>query len=485
MQVHVQNRFKGIVRRWRALAPVCTAWLLAWWLCACASGENHPVAASNAPADAPVRPPNILLVYADDLGFGELGCQGQTLIATPHIDRLVARGRRYTQAYTGAPVCAPARCMLLTGRASGEAQVRDNLELPGEGQQPLAAGTPTLPGALRAAGWATALVGKWGLGPVGSSGDPRAQGFDRFFGYACQRHAHDHSPAWLREDDRKVELAPGTYAPDLFLERALDFVRTRGDERPFFLMYATTIPHMAMEVPEDSLAEYRGRFEETPYTGGKGYTPHPTPRAAYAAMITRLDRDIGALLAELERRGELERTLVVVTSDNGPTHDVGGVDTSFFDSTGGLRGRKGSVHEGGLRVPLIVAGPGVAQGLSDRIVVGWDLAGTLLELCDAPSIGGEGVSFASELSSGVGEPRAPVAWHFPGYGGQRAARMGRWKAVQRGLAKDADAAIELYDLDADPGESRDLAARHPDVVDAARRLWRERSESPVAAWNLP
>ncbi len=473
VQAYVMKRLKAVLRgpvpRW--LRP--SAGLVTCLFVACVAGPASSV------ADEAARPPNVLLVCADDLGLGELGCQGQTRIATPHIDALAARGRRYAQAYSGAPVCAPSRCMLLTGRSSAMAQVRDNRELPGEGQQPLVAGTPNLARALRAQGYATALVGKWGLGPVGSSGDPRAQGFERFLGYACQRHAHDHTPAWLWEDERRVELAPGTYAPDLFLSRALDFVRTRGDERPFFLMYATTIPHMALEVPEDSLTEYRGRFEETPYAGGKGYTPHPTPRAAYAAMITRFDRDLGALLAELERRGELERTIVLVTSDNGATHDVGGADTAYFDSTGGLRGRKGSLHEGGLRVPLVVAGPRVAPGVSQRVVVGWDIPNTILELCGASPLAGEGLSHAVELAGGSQAPRGPIAWEFPGYGGQRAARIGDWKVVQRGLAQRRDAPIEVYDLGRDPGETRDLAGERGDVVEVAKGLWTATTPSNV------
>ena len=458
--------------RWRCYA----CWLvLAAILHGCASLKVSP---------PPARPPNVLLVVADDLGWGELGCYGQTKYATPVIDGLAARGRRYTRAYSGAPVCAPSRCTLLTARSNAHAQIRDNHELPGEGQAPLAAGTPNLARSLRAAGYATALVGKWGLGPVGSSGDPRAQGFERFYGYACQRLAHDHTPAWLWSDDVQEPLAPGTYAPDRFREEALAFVRTRGDERPFFLMYATTIPHMAMEVPEDSLAAQRGRFEETPYDGKRGYTPHPTPRAAYAAMIARFDRDLGELLAELERRGELSNTLVVVTSDNGATHDVGGVDTEFFASTAGLRGRKGSVHEGGLRVPLVAAGPRVAPGVDAHHVVGWDLAPTLLEWCGAQPLAGEGASFAASLRGDLCEPRPPIAWEFPGYGGQRAALLGRWKAVQQGLAKDPQAPVALYDLDADPRETTDLAARHPDLVEQARALWADREPALRPEWEL-
>jgi len=425
-----------------------------------------------SPKGLTVRP-NVLLIYADDLGYGELGCYGQTKIATPNLDALAAAGRRYTRAYTGAPVCAPARCMLLTGRAPLAAQIRDNVEVQPEGQKPLAADTPNLARSLRAAGYATALYGKWGLGPVGSSGDPNAQGFEQFYGYACQRHAHSHTPAWLWRNQTREPLAPGTYAPDRFRDEALEFVRTRG-ERPFFLMYATTIPHMAMQVPEDSLAEYAGRYGETPYTGGRGYTPHPTPRAAYAAMITRLDRDVGVLLDELRRRGELERTVVVFTSDNGPTHDVGGVDTEFFASAGGLRGRKGSLYEGGVRVPLLVAGPtwGLSDGpsVSDRHIANWDLANTLLDLCGQPRLPGEGESFAPSLRGEPQEPRSPIVWDFPGYGGQQAVLMGEWKALRRGLAKTPDAPWELYHLPTDPTEQTDLSAQHPDLIAEASRL---------------
>lgn len=441
-----------------------------------------------APADGP---PNIVFIMADDLGYGDLGCYESDKIHTPCLDRMAGEGMRFTQFYAGAPVCAPSRCVLLTGKHLGHAYIRDNREVKPEGQEPIPDSERTLAEMLHAGGYATAAVGKWGLGPHGSSGDPNRQGFDLFFGYNCQRHAHNYYPTYLWRNAERITLEgnDGTqvgkqYAHDLLTEEALQFVRDRRD-RPFFLYLPYTIPHVALQVPDDSLAEYRGIWPDPPYVGGKGYFPHPTPRAAYAAMITRMDRDIGRLLALLAELGLDERTIVFFTSDNGPTHGgVGGSDSEFFQSAGTLRGLKGTVFEGGIRVPLIARWPGrIAPGtVSDHVAAFYDVFPTLADLSgiEAPQ-GLDGLSFAPALLQKGNQPEhAFLLWEFHGYGGQQAVRMGNWKAIRQKLHKSASSPVELYDLASDPSEQHDVAGEHPEIVARAEEiLRREHADSPL------
>ncbi|HJT79008.1 MAG TPA: arylsulfatase, partial [Gemmataceae bacterium] len=455
------------------------------------------------------RPPNIVFILADDLGYGDLGCYGQKKIRTPNIDRLAAEGMRFTAHYAGCNVCAPSRCVLMTGKHPGHGTIRDNRQAKGypEGQEPVPADTLQLPLLLHKQGYAVGGFGKWGLGPVGSSGDPLRQGFDRWFGYNCQAVAHNYYPTHLWDDDRHVRLNnpafsahqklpagadpndPASYArytgkdyaPDLFGEQARRFVRAHKD-RPFFLYYATTVPHLALQVPEDSLAEYAGKFPEKPYTGDRGYLPQRQPHAAYAAMITRLDRDVGRLLALLQELGLAERTIVVFASDNGPLYDrLGGTDTQFFNSAAGFRGRKGSFYEGGFREPCLVRWPGhVAAGsVSDRVTGFEDWLPTLLDLIGAGAAtpaGLDGISFAPTLLGRKQGPRPFLYRESSGYGGQQCVRVGDWKAIRRNLnpgpkAKDQKpGAVELYDLATDPGEKTDVAAAHPETVARLRAI---------------
>ncbi len=447
------------------------------------------------------RKPNIVLVLADDLGCFELGCYGGSKIRTPNIDRLAAEGTRFTQAYSGSPVCAPSRCVLLTGLHTGHAHVRDNREIQPEGQEPLPAGTPTLARLLRSEGYATGIVGKWGLGFPGSTGEPLAQGFDFFYGYNCQRKAHTHYPPELWRNAERVRLDGNEggptgrqYAPDLFEQEALGFIATNR-KRPFFLFFATTVPHLALQVPEDSLAEYAGRWPETPYEGGKGYLPHQAPRAAYAAMVTRFDRSVGRIMDRLRTLGLDEDTLVVFASDNGATYDVGGYDMDFFEGTGPFRRHKGYLYEGGIRVPLVVRRPGAvpAGRTSPAVVAFQDLLPTLLDAAGGSPRVPAGLDGASRLpvfegkAPPPGEPR--LYMEFPSYGGQQMARLGKWKAVRQGLLKDPGAPVELYDLDADPGEAKDVAAERPDVVEELKAVMagehRPSKEFPFPALDGP
>ncbi len=455
----------------------------------------RPLVAATSEISHP-RPPNVIFILADDLGYRELGCYGQKLIRTPRIDRMAAEGMMLLRHYAGNAVCAPSRCVLLTGLHPGHAVIRDNRGTPPEGQWPIPATAVTIAEVLRAAGYATGGYGKWGLGGPGSSGEPLRQGFDHFFGYNCQSHAHSYYPDSLWDDDRRVPLAnhppvpghaglppgsdptdPGSYAafkgddyaPDRIHAAALAFVRDNR-EQPFFLYYPSTIPHVALQVPDADLEPYlQLGWQDPPFTRQRGgYTPHFTPRAAYAAMISRLDRQVGDLLDTLDELGLADNTLVIFTSDNGTTHLHDEVDDVFFASVGELRGLKGSLYEGGIRVPCVVRWPGrIPAGTASRALSGFeDWLPTILAAAGVPlpeGLATDGISLLPVLEGRAASPRTFLYREFAGYGGQQAIWSGRWKAVRQRLAK-GPAATELYDLDDDAGESTDRAPASPDVV---------------------
>ena len=453
-------------------------------------------AAKFASSLSSARQPNIVFILGDDLGYAELGCYGQQKIKTPNIDRLAAEGIRFTQNYSGSPVCAPSRCVLLTGLHSGHAFIRDNREIKPEGQLPLPAGTVTLAKLLKEEGYATAAVGKWGLGFPGSEGVPEKQGFDLFFGYNCQRLAHNYYPQYLWRNDRKIMLEGNDagltgrqYAPDLFEAEALDFIRSHKD-RPFLLCFVTTVPHLALQVPEDSLEEYKGQWDDPPYDGKNGYLPQPYPRAAYAAMVTRMDRSVGRIMALLGQLGMDRMTIVMVSSDNGSTFKVGGYDPDFFKGTGPFRSAKGSVYEGGIRVPLIVRWTGrIRPGrTTDHVVALQDVLPTMLDAAGAaPRIpaGIDGLSFLPTLLGTGKQPGHEYLYmEFPAYGGQQMVRFGNWKAVRQNLLKNLDAPIELYDLATDVGEKNDLALKNPQLVEKIRQIM-QRARRPAKEFPFP
>lgn len=441
--------------------------------------------------------PNIVLIMADDLGYQELGCYGQKWIKTPYIDKLAAEGMKFTNFYAGNAVCAPSRCCLLTGKHPGHAWVRNNGDpkLPEElrekygwefpGQNPIPAAEVTIAEMLKQKQYATAAIGKWGLGHFGTSGDPNKQGFDLFYGFNCQRHAHNHYPKFLWRNDVK-EMQPGndrtlngeTYSQDQFTKVALEFIR-ENQKRPFFLYLPFAIPHLSIQVTEESLAEYKDVIPEEDYVH-KGYLKHPYPRAGYAAMITHMDRDIGKIMTLLEELELDENTVVMFTSDNGPTYDrLGGSDSDFFESANGFSGLKGSLYEGGIRVPLVARWPGKipAGTTTDLISASWDFLPTIADLTGTkPPKTIDGISMTPTL---LGDADHQIEheflyWEFAAYSGQQAVRMGPWKGIRQNLLKKkAELKTELYNLESDPSESRDVAAEHPEVVERIEQLFNE------------
>jgi arylsulfatase A len=434
--------------------------------------------------------PNIVLIMADDLGYGDLGCYGQAMIKTPRIDGLAHEGIRFTDFHCGAPVCAPSRGVLMTGKHLGHAAIRNNrqitkqrfpeliekygLEFPGN--EPLPASEVTVAELLKKQGYATGAIGKWGLGNFGTPGDPNRHGFDFFYGFPEQVQPHNHYPKYLWRNDTKEPLAGNdgksltgkNYAQDKFTEEAVNFLRLHKGG-PFFLYLPFIIPHLSIQVPESSLAMYKGKIPEEAYKHTTpGYVKHPTPRAGYAAMITHMDTAVGTITDELKALGLAENTLVIFTSDNGPPWErLGGTDSDFFKSAGPLRGRKGTAYEGGIREPFIACWPGKIVGgrVSDYVGGFQDVLPTLCELAHAETPKNiDGISIVPTLL-GTGKQPAHeyLYWEFAP-SNQQVVRAGKWKIIRNGIDV-GDPPWELYDLSSDIGESRDVAAEHPEVVE--------------------
>lgn len=465
---------------------------------------------------ATARQPNIVLILADDLGPGDLGAYGQTKIKTPHLDRMAAEGMKLTRHYCGNAVCAPSRSVLMTGMHPGHTYIRDNrgtadnkVKTQGgipttEGQHPIPEEAKTMAEVMRDLGYATGGFGKWGLGGPHTAGAPLKQGFQRWFGYNCQGVAHNFYPVYLWDNDKIIPLnnpdfpahdtfKPGEdptkpesykrfqgqeYSADLIAEQARAFVRQHKDE-PFFLYWPTTVPHVALQVPDDSLREYVGLWEDPPYAGGKGYIPHYSPKAAYAAMITRMDREIGSLMSLVKDLGLDEDTVFIFVSDNGPlngTHaKLAGTDCDFFNSNQGLRDGKGTLYEGGIRSPGIVRWKGKIKpgSVSARLSGFEDWLPTLAELAggkDKVPAQVDGVSLAPTLLGQEQPERESLYREFAGYGGQVAVHMGSWKLIKTGLSgkkvrgKPGVLSVELYDLSKDEKETTNVAAQHPEIV---------------------
>lgn len=455
--------------------------------------------------------PNIIYILADDLGYGELGCFGQELIETPNIDKLAENGVKFTQHYSGAPVCAPSRCVLLTGKHMGHAQVRGNDEWKErgdvwtyksmladstlEGQRPMAVGTQTIGTLMQNAGYKTAMFGKWGLGAPHTHSIPNNMGFDFFVGYNCQRIAHTYFPVHLYKNRARLYLGNDTVAPNTKLAKGADpydinsykkydlqnysstvmfdeltgFVK-KNKNKPFFMYWASPIPHAPLQAPKRWIDYYVNKFgDEEPYLGNKGYFPSRYPHATYAAMVSYLDENVGKLVQQLKDLDIYDNTLIIFTSDNGATYN-GGTDSPWFNSARPFRSEygwgKGFTHEGGIRAPMVASWPGYTKpgSESNHISAFWDVMPTLCEIAGvkAPK-GGDGISFLPALTGEKQTAHNYLYWEFPSYGGQQAVRMGKWKAIRKNIMK-GNMALELYNLDEDIQEQDDIAKNHPEII---------------------
>ena len=457
------------------------------------SCQNQPK--KTASETEPIKP-NIVYILADDLGYGDLSCYGQTNFSTPNIDKLAESGMRFTQHYSGCTVCAPSRSALMTGQHSGHTFIRGNKEVQPEGQYPLEAKAVTLAEALKEAGYVTGAFGKWGLGFPGSVGDPNNQGFDEFYGYNCQRMGHNYYPFHMWHNQEKIILEGNAgrktevYGPEIIHKQALNFLETNKDN-PFFMYYPSIIPHAELFAPEEYMEKYRGKFEpEHVYEGiddGElykigGYGSQPESHAAFAAMVDYLDMQVGEIIAKLKELGIYENTLIMFTSDNGP-HQEGGADPDYFDSNGPLKGYKRDLYEGGIRVPMIAVWDGkIAAGTeSDHISAFWDVFPTVAEITgiSAPQ-NIDGISFLPELLGNEQTEHNYLYWEFHERGGRKALRKGNWKLVQYDVLKPEKTTTELYDLSIDLGEENNVAAENPEIVDELMQLMNSaRTESEI------
>lgn len=488
-------------------------------------------------ANGPSQRPNIIYILADDLGYAELGAYGQEKIETPNIDALAKSGMRFTQHYTGAPVCAPARYNLLTGKHSGHSYVRGNdewrergqvwdyratiLDSTLEGQRPIPANTVTIANNLKKAGYATGMVGKWGLGAPHTQSVPNNFGFDYFYGFNCQRQAHTYYPVHLYENKVRVYLENDTippntkldkgadpydeksyvkynlknYASEMMFNKITDFVDENKAE-PFFLYWADPIPHAALQAPKRWVDYYIEKFgDEEPYLGNRGYFPHKNPRAAYAAMVSYLDENVGKLVAQLKKEGIYENTLIIFTSDNGPTFN-GGTDSPWFDSAKPFKSEygygKGHLYEGGIRIPMIASWPRkIKQGTTtDLPSAHYDVMATLNELTnqEIPKHT-DGISFLPTLLGDVDMQKKHefLFWEYPEYGGQVAIRMGDWKVIRRNLkSKDKTPTLELYNLRNDIREETNLVGQYPEILEKASQIFSQQHQNAeVENFRIP
>lgn len=466
---------------------------------ACAGGGSK-----KNPETVELQKPNIVYILADDLGYGDLSCYGQSHYKTPNIDRLAKEGMLFTQHYAGSTVCAPSRSCLMTGQTTGHTPIRGNKEWKPEGQWPMAGETYTLAEMLQQEGYVTGGFGKWGLGYPGSEGDANRQGFDEFYGYNCQRMAHNYYPSHLWDNQKKVVLEGNSgdkfedYAPELIHQRALQFIEKNKD-KPFFMFYPTTIPHAELLLPEKYMKGFRGRLlPEKSFKGAEpgdkdfrngAYGTQADAHAAFAAMVTLLDKQVGEVVDKLKELGLENNTLVVFTSDNGP-HKEGGADPDYFNSNGPFKGYKRDLYEGGIREPMIAWWPGKikAGSKTDHVSAFWDVMPTMAQMVgnEVPE-GLDGISFLPTLLGQKGQKEHEyLYWEFHERGGRQALRKGNWKLVRYHVFDSSKITTQLYDLNTDKGEQNNVAEQHPHVVAELLELMAQaRTSSDVFNFQSP
>ena len=464
--------------------------------------------------------PNVIYIFADDLGYGELGCYGQKKIQTPNIDRLASEGIRFTQHYVGTPVSAASRCNLLTGLHSGHAYIRDNFGLPGYidnknelGQFPIPANTSTIANLFKEAGYTTAAIGKWGLGNYDNEGDPLKHGFDFYYGYYDQRHAHNYYTTHLWKDGiwdklnnpemnihpilRKEDVKPedikkyigNEYSVDKMTANAVDFIQ-QNEKKPFFLYLAYTLPHTALQVPNEEMEYYKELLKEKPHLWLGGYVPSYFPFSTYAAMITYLDKQVKIIEDLLKKLGLDQNTIVMFCSDNGPINENGDSESfDFFHSTGYLRGMKQELYEGGIREPFIVKWPGkIASGqVTNFISATYDMMETFADLLHVQAPQNDGLSILPTLlgDNTHQKQRDYLYWEYPARRGQVAIRMGNWKGVKTGIVKNPETPWQIYNLTNDPKESINLADQHPELVKKFDEIAHKEHITPVRPeWDI-
>lgn len=421
------------------------------------------------------EPPNVIYMMVDDLGVGDLGCYGQKQIKTPAIDRLAARGVRFAQHYSGSTVSAPSRCSLMTGKHTGNAFIRGNKGVKGpDGEQydyPLKNDEVTVAEIFKKYDYITACIGKWGMGGPESEGHPLKQGFDYFYGYLGQLNAHRYYPRFLWENNTKIELNEAFYTPYLLLEKTLGFIEQNKD-RPFFLYLTPTLPHADLLVPNEELEPFQNQFFETPFIHNH-YANQPRPRATYAAMVSRIDKDVERITALLEEKGILDNTIFIFTSDNG-VHAEGGHDPDYFDSNGPFRGIKRDLYDGGIRTPFIVQWPAqVPAGMvSFHVSAFWDFLPTVCDLLGEPvPVESDGLSYLPTLN-GKGEQKRHdyLYWEFHEEGGKQAVLKDNWKLIKLNVNEPDNTTFELYHLSSDPSEQMDVAKQYTGKIAELRQL---------------
>jgi len=436
--------------------------------------------------------PNIIYILADDLGYGDLSCTGQDKFSTPNIDKLAKEGMFFTQHYSGSTVCAPSRSTLMTGLHTGHTPIRGNKEINPEGQWPLSANTKILPELLKEKGYATGVFGKWGLGYPGSDGDPLNKGFDRFYGYNCQRLGHSYYPYHLWSNDEKIILEGNAgykreqYAPILIHDQALEFIE-KNKSNPFFLYYPSIIPHAELLAPADYMKKHLGKYEpEKSFKGtdsGEMYKLGPyqsqeNGHAAFAAMINLLDDQVGEIVDTIEALGLAENTIIIFTSDNGP-HLEAGADPDYFDSNSIYRGYKRDLYEGGIRVPMIVSWKNTitSGSKSNHISAFWDVLPTVCDIIKIESPKHiDGISFLPELLGDEQTSHGHLYWEFTEQGGKQALRLGDWKGIRLNMTNNKGSKIELYNLKSDIEENNDVAHKFPEIIEKISNIIKEEHE---------